>query len=207
MNAGDAEVLTTIVSNNVKRVYDKQKAELGQLFEQIARVLLLQTIDQRWKEHLEYIDHLKEGIHLRGYAQKDPLIEYKKEAFDAFQNMNRVVREESIEKLVKIRLVDRESAREMLEERPEIDQEGLVYAGAEEGPSDFFDRGDSQQAQSRAPIQGGLPLARPVSPGPQMMTYSDGDGDDFRPGGDGQRLNREQRRRMEKKAKKKKLKI
>lgn len=194
--AGSAAEMTKILSAQIKTIYDKQKAELGSLFEQIARMLLLQTIDQRWKEHLDIIDHLKEGIHLRGYAQKDPLIEYKKEAFNAFQNLNQLVREESVEKLVKIRLVDRESAREMLEDRQEVDQQNLVYAGGEEGPSEFFERGPSEPQR---PVQGGMPFAQPQQP--QMMNYNMGD-DDGRP-----QLNREERRRAEKKAKKKKLKL
>lgn len=194
---GSSEQITSLVSSRVKEIYDAQKASLGPMFEQIARMLLLQTIDQRWKEHLELIDHLKEGIHLRGYAQRDPLIEYKKEAFNAFQQMNQWIREESIEKLIKIRLVDPDSARQMLNEFHEVDPEKLVYAGGEEGPSDFF--------EGRGPVQSQPPRGLPQSPqrGPQPnMTFNMGEDD-----GDGPKMNREERRRMEKKAKKKKLKI
>jgi preprotein translocase subunit SecA len=199
MKSGSAQELTDALSGYVKKVYDKQKAELGTLYEQVARMLLLQTIDQRWKEHLDIIDHLKEGIHLRGYAQKDPLIEYKKEAFAAFQNLNQVIREETIEKLVKIRLVDRESTREMLEERHEVDSQSLTYVGADDSPSDFFGGKGGPGAQPPQP-QSGLPFAQPQ--GGPMMNYNMGDRDDGQ-----QQLNREERRRQEKKAKKKKLKI
>jgi preprotein translocase subunit SecA len=196
----NAHGLTELVSRKVKEVYDRQKAELATLFEQIARMLLLQTIDQRWKEHLELIDHLKEGIHLRGYAQKDPLIEYKKEAFAAFQEMNRFVREEAIEKLIKIRLVDPNSAREMLEDRPEIDQSHLVYAGADDGPSDYFEASARKSATAAPIAASGMPFSQP--PPPQMMTYSMGPGGDD--DGDGPKMNREERRRIEKRAKKQK---
>ena len=114
-------------------------------------MLLLQSIDQRWKEHLERVDRMKEGIHLRGYAQKDPLIEYKKEAFAAFQQMNAWVREETVEKLVKIRIVDQQSTQQMLQERPEFNDEGLVYAGAEDGPSDFFEKGQGARETRPGP--------------------------------------------------------
>ena len=57
---------------------------------------MLQIIDLQWKDHLLNIDHLKEGISLRGYAQKDPLIEYKKESFSLFEDLQRRIEEEVI---------------------------------------------------------------------------------------------------------------
>ncbi|MGE4130948.1 MAG: preprotein translocase subunit SecA [Bdellovibrionales bacterium] len=190
-----AEVITNRISAGVKEIYESQKQEIGNFFEQLARMLMLQTIDQRWKEHLERIDRLKEGIHLRAHAQKDPLIEYKKEAFAAFQEMNVWIQEETIEKLLKIKLVNQERARQVLEDRPELDESGLSYAGAEESP-DAFSGGGS------APARGGMPYAQPQA-GPVQLQYGP-NGDDY---DDGPRMNREQRRRMEKKGKKKKLKL
>ena len=60
---------------------------------------MLQIIDNQWKDHLLNIDHLKEGIGLRGYAQKDPLIEYKKESFELFQNLQDRIDDEVIKTL------------------------------------------------------------------------------------------------------------
>lgn len=97
-----------IVMNAIKETLEKQKEQLGEMFEQIQKMLLLQTIDQKWKEHLQRIDHLKEGINLRAYAQKDPLIEYKKEAFRAFEEMDFSIKSEVLEKLFKIQLVQRD---------------------------------------------------------------------------------------------------
>jgi len=187
------EQITEHISSGVKAIYDNQKKEIGGFFEQLARMLMLQTIDQRWKEHLERIDHLKEGIHLRAHAQKDPLIEYKKEAFAAFQEMNFWIQEETVEKLLKIKLVNQERAREVLDNRQEIDTGSLSYAGAEEGA------GGGSFPSAPAQVRGGLPFARPQ--GPMQMNY--GPGDD----GDGPKLNREQRRQQQKAAKKKKLKL
>ena len=189
------EQITKIISTGVKTIYDQQKKEIGGFFEQLSRMLMLQTIDQRWKEHLERIDHLKEGIHLRAHAQKDPLIEYKKEAFAAFQEMNFWIQEETVEKLLKIKLVNQERAREVLESRQEIDTANLNYAGADESvPSTFA-------SHPQPGGGGGLPLRNPQ--GPMTMTYGPGPNYD----GDGPKLNREQRRQREKAAKKKKLKI
>ncbi|NJL25826.1 MAG: hypothetical protein HC902_12060 [Calothrix sp. SM1_5_4] len=193
----NSQEITDLISAEVKKIYDQQKTEIGGFFEQLARMLMLQTIDQRWKEHLERIDRLKEGIHLRAHAQKDPLIEYKKEAFKAFQEMNGWIQEETIEKLLKIRLVSQERAREVFEERQELDESELSYVGADESASSFG-------ASGAAPLRGGAPLAQPP-PAAREQTFTFGPADaDL---DEANRLNREQRRRMEKKAKKKKLKI
>lgn len=132
------EGITEFVGKEVKNIFDDQKNKLAQFFEQVEKMILLQTIDQRWKEHLQLIDHLKEGIGLRGYAQKDPLIEYKKEAFLAFENLNHVIKTESIEKLFKIQLVvqDQESVENLVQEMvPEDDEKELVYQAPSETPS------------------------------------------------------------------------
>ena len=69
------------------------------------KYLLLQVIDQQWKDHLLMIDHLKEGIGLRGYGQRDPLIEYKKESFDLFQEMMERIQDRVVKYLWKIDVV------------------------------------------------------------------------------------------------------
>ena len=190
-----AAEITELISGNVKTIYDTQKKEIGDFFEQMIRMLLLQTIDQRWKEHLERIDRLKEGIHLRAHAQKDPLIEYKKEAFVAFQEMNGGIYQETVEKLLKIRLVSQERAREVLSERQELNSADLSYAGADENPNNYI---NTEQRPSAAAAASAEATGRPNQ---QMLHYGPrpGDGDDG--------LNREQRRRMKKDGKKKKLKI
>ena len=60
------------------------------------RIVMLNVIDNQWKDHLLSMDHLKEGIGLRGYGQKDPLIEYKKESFALFQDMMDRIEDETI---------------------------------------------------------------------------------------------------------------
>ena len=63
---------------------------------QTERIIMLQVIDDQWKDHLLSMDHLKEGIHLRGYGQKDPLVEYKKESFILFQDMMDRIEDETL---------------------------------------------------------------------------------------------------------------
>ncbi|GAA5784588.1 protein translocase subunit SecA [Chitiniphilus shinanonensis] len=68
--------------------YDAKVAEAGEAtFRQFERAVLLQHLDHSWREHLSALDHLRQGIHLRGYAQKNPKQEYKREAFELFQNL------------------------------------------------------------------------------------------------------------------------
>lgn len=196
MAAGD---LTALVSTEVKKVYDDQKSRVGEFWPQLQKMLLLQTIDQRWKEHLQIIDHLKEGIHLRGYAQKDPLIEYKKEGFMAFQTMNAAIRSEVIEKLIKIRIAAPGEAEEAFEQRQRQQPKKLQFQGSEasENASALKQTPASGQAPAqRSQPYSGLPLARP-----QQMGDDGGGFDDYGGGGDGPKLNRAQRRQMEKKKK------
>ena len=68
----------------------------------VEKAILLQTVDATWKEHLTIMDHLKEGIGLRGYGQRDPLVEYKLEATDLFNDMIRRIREETISLMFKL---------------------------------------------------------------------------------------------------------
>ena len=69
-------------------LYDRREAELGEeIMRALERYLLLNIIDQRWREHLYDMDYLREGIHLRGFAQIDPLVAYKNEAFELFSDL------------------------------------------------------------------------------------------------------------------------
>jgi preprotein translocase subunit SecA len=79
------DALIEDIQNQVRRAYDHKEQELGsELMRYLEKMLLLQVIDHHWKDHLLGMDHLRDGIGLRGYGQKDPLIEYKREGFDMF---------------------------------------------------------------------------------------------------------------------------
>jgi len=90
--------LFTDIATEIKKKSDSVGSEL---LSQVQRFIYLQTIDQRWKEHLSHMDHLREGIHFRGYAQKDPKQEYKKEGFQLFLHMMAMIRDETLEKVFK----------------------------------------------------------------------------------------------------------
>ena len=91
----------------VEQRYRNREQELGiEAMRQLERVVMLQVIDTQWKDHLLSMDHLKEGIGLRGYGQRDPLTEYKREAFDLFQETVERVKTQVLEWLFKVQLVD-----------------------------------------------------------------------------------------------------
>lgn len=127
----DEETVTDAVKNSVKQAFDHQKTNLGPFYDQIKKIILLQAIDQRWKEHLLRVDRMKEGINLRAHAQKDPLIEYKKEAFSAFELFMSNIRKEAIEKIMKVQIVAQEQAAAMEDMLQNPDMEELNYQGAE----------------------------------------------------------------------------
>jgi preprotein translocase subunit SecA len=84
----DRNELTDALTNEAIELYDRRETELGdELMRALERYLLLQIIDQRWREHLYDMDYLREGIHLRGFAQIDPLVAYKNEAFELFRDL------------------------------------------------------------------------------------------------------------------------
>jgi len=84
----DREELIRILHEDVVELYDAREQELGpEVMRELERFLLLQIIDSQWREHLYDMDYLREGIHLRGFAQIDPLVAYKNEAFDLFTEL------------------------------------------------------------------------------------------------------------------------
>ncbi len=154
------------VKTAVEKKYKEKREELKEHFEPLSQLLLLQTIDARWKEHLENVDHLREGISLRAFAQKDPLVEYKKETFNMFEAVNLSVAGETVEKLFKIQLSG--DAGLSAHQRPGSGPGQLIY---------------SESGDDSAP-----PFARLPSAGPPPPAGPSGQGGD-------RRLNRKERRR------------
>ncbi len=108
----------------VKAQYERKEKEAGpEVMRYMERMFLLQVIDTQWKDHLLGIDHIKEGIGLRGYAQKDPLVEYKKEAFDLFSDMSQRISSEVLMRLFRIQV--KHEAETEIRERPRKEQ--FVY--------------------------------------------------------------------------------
>ncbi|MBW2489684.1 MAG: preprotein translocase subunit SecA [Deltaproteobacteria bacterium] len=99
------EGLAQLIADSSLIVYNEKEASVGsEEFRHLERIVMLQTVDNLWKDHLLSMDHLKEGIGLRGYAQQDPLIVYKKEGFELFQEMVSRIKEETLGILYRIQI-------------------------------------------------------------------------------------------------------
>jgi len=112
------ERLKELVLQRAKDVYQKKEEEFGEAtLRYLEKVIMLQSVDYYWKDHLLAIDQLKEGIGLRGYGQKDPRIEYQKEAYQMFLEMLDRIKKDTIEKLFAIQIAKEEEVKEMKVER------------------------------------------------------------------------------------------
>jgi len=106
----DHDLLDTVVQH-ANQVFDAKVAQVGdQNFTQFERMVLLQSIDTNWRDHLSALDYLRQGIHLRGYAQKQPKQEYKREAFELFGQMLDAVKNEVTKVLMTVRIQSNEEA-------------------------------------------------------------------------------------------------
>jgi preprotein translocase subunit SecA len=104
-----SEELQDMLWERVQAKYaEKEKIVPPELMRRVERDLMLQIVDAQWKDHLYSLDHLKEGIGLRGYGQRDPLVEYKKESFQLFQDMRQRIEEEVVRYLWWLRPVEGE---------------------------------------------------------------------------------------------------
>lgn len=131
----DSDRVTEAVKAGISQIYERQRTQMGPFFEQVQKMILLQSIDHHWKNHLYVIDKLKEGIGLRGYAQKDPLIEYKKEAFKAFETLNNTFKADAIEKIMRVQLVaQQQNPEDVIEslQPEEQDLDSLNYSSPSE---------------------------------------------------------------------------
>ena len=102
----DKEILEDIISK-IKEIYTQRAnyfLEQGILFDEIERMLLLQLLDQSWKQHLYELDQLQKSVGLRAYGQKDPLIEYQKESFALYQNMMTRIRDLFVDYIFRLQL-------------------------------------------------------------------------------------------------------
>ena len=105
------EALREILGEAVRTRYAARERELSaDLLRTLERWVMLHVIDSQWKDHLLSMDHMKEGIGLRGYGQRDPLTEYKREAFDLFEDMVERVRATVTELLFKMQVAPGEAA-------------------------------------------------------------------------------------------------
>ncbi|MFH1975661.1 MAG: preprotein translocase subunit SecA [Pseudomonadota bacterium] len=124
------EGLEQLIYDEALAVYNEKEKLVGsEDFRHLERVIMLQTVDNLWKDHLLSMDHLKEGIGLRGYAQQNPLVVYKKEGFEMFQDMISRVKEEIVNIMFRIQI----SEPQKIEEIRKPKEQKLLFSGSDEG--------------------------------------------------------------------------
>src|SRR5215467_9362533 len=93
----DREHLIDQLQGDAQAAYDSREQEVGEeVMRELERRVLLSVLDRKWREHLYEMDYLREGIYLRAYSQRDPLVEYQREGFDMFAAMMDGIKEESV---------------------------------------------------------------------------------------------------------------
>ncbi|TKS59342.1 MAG: preprotein translocase subunit SecA [Nitrospira sp.] len=103
------DALLEDLRTHVRDAYARKEQEMGSdLMRFLEKTFMLQVIDHHWKDHLLGMDHLRDGIGLRGYGQKDPLIEYKREGYDLFAGMMERIKSDTIDRLVHVQAVRNE---------------------------------------------------------------------------------------------------
>jgi preprotein translocase SecA subunit len=125
-----AETLADFVREKILEVYaEREQAFTPPVLRYLEKVILLQTIDALWKDHLLAMDHMKEGIGLRGYGQKNPLQEYQKEAFAMFEELSQQMQEDVVEKLFTVQIARQEDAQRIEQPRRAPQRQVLMSHG------------------------------------------------------------------------------
>ena len=154
------EELVEAFQNDALAVYEQREQQLGtEQVREIERLVLLNVIDNRWREHLYEMDYLQEGIGLRAMGQKDPLVEYQREGFDMFLQMQETIKEDFARYIFHVEIVRedetrRRPARQMRQERRQIPMT-MSSAGGDEGEAPeeepVFEQAKSEKVPRNAP--------------------------------------------------------
>lgn len=161
----DAQGVADEVQRAVEAAFAEKENQLGtDNMRMLEKHFMLSVLDQNWKEHLARMDYLRQGIHLRGYAQKQPKQEYKKEAFELFSEMLETVKREVIGMLARVRLrtqeeieaIEAEERRqaELAQQRMQFRHPDMGGYGADEEAADQLGATDFENAQAALPKVG-----------------------------------------------------
>ncbi|RZT41054.1 preprotein translocase subunit SecA [Cupriavidus agavae] len=144
------EELLNMIMTAARETYDAKIAQVGrESFAGFERSVMLQSIDTHWREHLAALDHLRQGIHLRGYAQKDPKQEYKRESFELFARLLDVIKSEVTRVVFNVQI----QSPEQLEQASEEIEEGLSHLANVQYKHDDF-AGGAEPVEQAAPRSG-----------------------------------------------------
>ena len=154
-NLSDDEILGRIIKAADEAYAAKVELVGGEPFHQFERNVMLQSLDTHWREHLSALDHLRQGIHLRGYAQKNPKQEYKREAFELFEGLLDTVRNEVTRLLVNVQI---RSPEDVEETAPHAEVQNVQYHHADYDGA--LGTGEDAEAKPQQPAQAGPKVGR-----------------------------------------------
>ena len=162
---GDEAILARIVEEADKRYHAKIERVGAEAFGNFERSIMLQSIDQHWREHLSALEHLRQGIHLRGYAQKNPKQEYKREAFELFENLLGIIRTEVSRVLMNVQIqsaAEAEQVADQLEDRAEQTAGGARMMHADSSELGGMDEEPEAVALRLQEVASANPAQRPI---------------------------------------------
>ncbi len=138
--------MRNFLADRTKNLYEAREEELGpDTMRELEKAIMLRIIDEKWMDHIDAMDQLRNGISLRAYAQRDPLIEYKFEAFEAFQAMVFTIKEDVVRYILRVRVVARPEERKMVANHGEEDVKKPVKVGEKIGRNDPCPCGSGQK--------------------------------------------------------------
>ncbi|MGZ8629436.1 MAG: preprotein translocase subunit SecA [Actinomycetota bacterium] len=150
--ANTDELIDLFVEDALARYEEKERAVAPEVMRELERVVLLNITDTRWREHLYEMDYLQEGIHLRALAQKDPITEYRREAYDMFQALTESIRGDFARYIYRVEFVrqDEEQARQQAPQptRVQDNRAEVEEAGGQRAASDGAGTANANQAIS-----------------------------------------------------------
>ena len=146
------ETLRERIKEKIDEAYaDKVKQVGPEMMREFEKRIMLQILDQQWKEHLATMDHLRQGIHLRGYAQKNPKQEYKRESFELFKQLLNDIKHETIRFLSHVQFAPEEEIRRM-EEQARAQAEAMKVEEKHETASAFESKEEPQEPDTAKPF-------------------------------------------------------
>jgi preprotein translocase subunit SecA len=165
----DRDDMIEALKEDAQAAYDRREEQVGEeVMRELERQVLLSVLDRKWREHLYEMDYLREGIYLRAYSQRDPLVEYQKEGFEMFATMMDGIKEEAVGFLFNLEV--------------EVEQHGdhahLTISGLPEDGLEDDEDGDDLEAEIEAELQAAASapqirakgLQRPITP--QQLSYT-----------------------------------
>jgi preprotein translocase subunit SecA len=145
-NCGNTDDMYDLIMADASRYYAQREAEMGeQTMREVERQVMLRIIDQRWREHLEEMDYLQEGINLRALGQKDPLTEWQREGFEMFGALMKGIAQDFVKYVMHVQVVKNEA--------PALQVQNLQQSSSETEDNSAFAEVSEQPAQQSAPVQ------------------------------------------------------